>query len=90
MIADYVILLLMCVVYFFPGIDTLNWAIVIAAWIAQLAISSGAYYWKSKSENLVKLPIAMLKDIPEDMRDKADPNQIIASVLGIGTNNNNH
>lgn len=68
----------------------MNWAIIVAAWIAQLAISSGAYYWKSKSENLVKLPITMLKDIPEDMRDKADPNQIIASVLGIGTNNNNH
>lgn len=84
------ILLLMLMVFFLPGTDTMNWAIIIAAWIAQLAISSGAYYWKSKSENLVKLPITMLKDIPEDMRDKADPNQIIASVLGIGTNNNNH
>lgn len=87
LIADYAILFLMLIGYFMPGIDTMNWAIVIAAWITQIAISSGAYYWKSKSENLVKLPIAMLKDIPEDMRERADPNQIIASVLGIGTNN---
>ena len=61
-------------------------AIVIGAWIAQVAISSGFYYWKSKSENLIKLPILLLADLPEDMREKADPNQIIASVLGIGTN----
>lgn len=68
------------------GIDTTNAAIVISAWIAQIAISSGCYYWKSKSENLVKLPILLLLDLPDDMREKADPNQIIASVLGIGTN----
>ena len=66
-----------------------EWAIVCGAWIAQVAISTGAYYWKAKSENLVKLPILLLKDLPEDMREKADPNQIIASVLGIGTHNNN-
>jgi hypothetical protein len=30
----------------------------------------------------------MLKDIPEDMRERADPNSIIGAVLGIGTNNN--
>jgi len=29
----------------------------------------------------------MLNDIPEDMRNKIDPNQIIASVLGIETHN---
>lgn len=90
LIADYVILSLLLVAFFVPGIDTMNWAIIVAAWIAQIAISSGAYYWKSKSENLVKLPIGMLKDIPADMRERADPNQIIASVLGIGTSNNNH
>ena len=90
LIVDYVIFVLLLIGFFVPGNDTMNWAIIVAAWIAQIAISSGAYYWKSKSENLVKLPIAMLKDIPEDMRERADPNQIIASVLGIGTNNNNH
>ena len=90
LIVDYVILVLLLIGFFVPGNDTMNWAIIVAAWIAQIAISSGAYYWKSKSENLVKLPIAMLKDIPEDMRERADPNQIIASVMGIGTNNNNH
>lgn len=92
LIADYAILGLMIVVFLVFSLtnhDTSNCAIVVGAWIAQIAISTGAYYWKAKAENLVKLPINMLKDIPADMRDKADPNQIIASVLGIGTNNNN-
>lgn len=87
LIADYVILLLMFIGFFVSGVDTSNLSLVIVAWIAQIAISSGAYYWKAKSENLIKLPLTLLDDLPEDMRERADPNQIIASVLGIGTNN---
>lgn len=89
LIADYVILVLLLAGYFVPGIDTMNLTIIICAWIAQIAISTGAYYWKSKAENLVKLPLLLLAELPEDMREKSDPNQIIASVLGIGTHNNN-
>lgn len=88
LITDYVILGLLFLSFLIvPGIDTMNWAIIVVAWIAQVAVSTGAYYWKAKAENLVKLPIIMLNDIPEDMRNKTDPNQIIASVLGIGTHN---
>lgn len=84
--ADYGILILLIaafIVFTFMGKDTTNLAIVIGSWIAQLAVSSGFYYWKAKSENLVKMPIQMLYAIPEDMKEKADPNQIIASVLGM-------
>ena len=88
LIADYVILALLLLLFLVPGIDKASLAMVLVAWIAQIAISSGAYYWKSKSENLIKLPMQLLKDLPEDMREKADPNSIIASVLGIGTNSN--
>lgn len=90
LIADYTILLLMIALFTVFSLidkDTTSCAVIIGAWIAQIAISTGAYYWKAKAENLVKLPIAMLKDIPEDMREKADPNAIIASVLNINTNN---
>ena len=86
LIADYAILLLLIGAFFVPEIDKGNLAIVICAWIAQIAISSGCYYWKAKSENLIKMPLQLLDDLPEDMRERADPNQIIASVLGIGTN----
>lgn len=87
LIADYAILLLL-IRNFCYSTEKAEWVPIIIAWIAQVAISTGAYYWKAKAENLVKLPIAMLKDIPEDMREKADPNAIIASVLNINTNNN--
>lgn len=90
LIMDYVILVLMLAMFVVPGFDTTNWALIVVAWVAQLAISTGAYYWKAKAENLVKLPLLLLAKMPKDMREKADPNQIIASVLGIGTNNNNH
>ena len=86
LIADYAILILLIAVFFIPGTDQSSLSVVLCAWIAQIAISSGCYYWKAKSENLVKLPISLLADLPEDMRERADPNQIIASVLGIGTN----
>jgi hypothetical protein len=88
LIADYVILLLMVGMFFVPDMDRMNLAIVLCAWIAQIAISSGCYYWKAKAENLIKMPMQILEDLPDDMREKADPNQIIASALGIGTNNN--
>lgn len=83
---DYLILLFMVIafmIFTLNGHDTSNCAVVVGAWIAQIGISSAAYYWKAKAENLVKMPIQMLKDLPEDMKEKADPNQIIASVLGI-------
>ena len=86
LIADYLVLvglLVWFVVLSNQEKDTTNMAVVIVAWIAQIAVSSGFYYWKAKAENLVKMPIQMLKDLPEDMKEKADPNQIIASVLGL-------
>ena len=87
LIADYAVQLVLFALYFVPGIDTLNWTIIVTAWIAQLAISTRSYYKKAESENLVKLPLLLLAEMPEDMREKADPTQIIASVLGIGTSN---
>ena len=88
LIADYTILVLLLLLFLLPEADKTNLAIVLVAWIAQIAISTGAYYWKAKAENLVKLPIVMLNDIPADMRERVDPNSIIASVLGIGTSSN--
>lgn len=87
LIVDYTILVVLLLLFLLPDADKTNLAIVLVAWIAQIAISTGAYYWKAKAENLVKLPIVMLNDIPADMKEKVDPNSIIASVLGIGTSN---
>lgn len=90
LVTDYAILAVLLLMQFIPYIDKTNLTIVTVAWVAQIAISSGCYYWKAKSENLIKLAIQLLKDLPDDMKEKADPNSIITSVLGIGTSNNNN
>ena len=81
LIAEFVVLgLMICL----KREDTTHdWSTEICGWFAVMAVSTGFYYWKAKSENLIKMPIQMLKDLPEDMKEKADPNQIIASVLGL-------
>lgn len=72
LIADYAILALMVAAFFvfnLNGHDTGNCSIVVSAWIAQVAISTGAYYWKAKAENLVKLPLLLLVvELPKDIR----------------------
>lgn len=91
LIADYAVLFYMLHMFkelTLSGHDTTNCAVVLGAWIAQIAISSGAYYWKAKAENLVKMPVQLLIDLPDDFKERADPNQIISSVVGIGTNQN--
>lgn len=86
LVVDYVILGILVAAFIVFTVfdkDTTNLAIVIGAWIAQLAVSSGFYYWKAKSENLIKMPIELLDELSDEMKEKADPNQIIASVLGM-------
>lgn len=86
MIADYVIFFLLLYQLredVIAARDATFQAAVVAAWVVQLGASSAVYYLKAKSENLLKLAIQMLKDLPEDMKERADPNQIIASVLGL-------
>ena len=58
LIADYAILALMVAAFFvfnLNGHDTGNCSIVVSAWIAQVAIGTGAYDWKAKAENVLKL-----------------------------------
>ena len=84
--ADYAILVLMIVtfmVFSVTGRDTSNCAIVIGAWIAQIAISSGFYYWKAKAENLLKMSMQLLKELPDEWKEKADLNQMIEAVFSL-------
>lgn len=70
LIADDAILALMVAAFFvfnLNGHDTGNCSIVVSAWIAQVAISTGAYDWKAKAENLVKLPLLLLVELPKDI-----------------------
>ena len=60
--------------------------IFLSAWIIQLGVSSGAYYVLVKSEHKIELPIQLLNDLPEDIKEQVDMTQIITSVLSCTDN----
>lgn len=79
LIVDYLILvvLFVCAVIF----QNVDFTTVIVAWIAQIGISSAAYYWKAKNENRTKVPINVITSLPKDMRDQLDLTQIITAII---------
>ena len=74
------------VVTIVPPYDLSMFNIVLSTWIIQLGVSSGAYYVLVKSERKIELPIKLLNDLPEDVKEKVDTTQIITTVLSC-TNN---
>lgn len=81
--AIFIVLLILTVLLLKAGYDVEVMGAITAAWLVPLGVSTGFYFWKSKAENLLKMAIQLLKDLPEDMKEKADPNQIIDAVIGI-------
>lgn len=79
MIVDYLILivLFLCTIIF-PDIDFVT---IDVAWMAQIAVSSGFYYWKAKSENRTKVPIKVIQSLPEEVRKELDMTQVITSII---------
>lgn len=60
--------------------------IILGVWITQLGISTGAYYVLVKSERKIELPIKLLNDLPEDIKEQVDVTQIITTVLSCTDN----
>ena len=44
-------------------------------------MTSGAYYMLCKSDHKIQLPIRLLNDLPNDIKDKVDCTEIINTVL---------
>ena len=55
--------------------------VFLSVWIVQLGVSSGAYYVLVKSEHRMELPIMLLNDLPQDVKEQVDMTQIITTVL---------
>lgn len=78
---DYLILIVLFICAFlFPGISL---DMIITAWIAQVGVSSAAYYWKARSENRTKIPLKVLESMPQEMRDNVDLTAIITSIINM-------
>lgn len=77
--ADYAIMLVLFVCTILcPDIDFITLDV---AWIAQIGISSTAYYWKAKTENRTKVPLNVVKSLPKSVRDKIDLTEVITSII---------
>ena len=55
--------------------------VLLGTWIAQLGVSSTAYYVLVKSERKVQLPMILINELPQDIKDSVDMTQIITTVL---------
>ena len=60
--------------------------VILSIWIVQLGVSTGAYYVLIKSEHKIELPIQLLNDLPQDIKERVDITQIITSVLSCTDN----
>lgn len=69
-----------------PPFNLDMFGIFLSTWIIQLGVSSGAYYVLIKSEHKIELPIQLLKDLPQDIKEQVDITQIITSVLSCTDN----
>lgn len=79
LLADYIIFiaLIICMLVF----RDLDFTTIICTYIGQLAIATGAYYWKAKCENRIKVPMKVIKSLPKDIRDQVDLTTIITAII---------
>lgn len=79
LIVDYLLMIaLFACAVIFPNVD---FTTIIVAWVAQLGISSAAYYWKAKNENRAKVPLKVIESLPEEIRKEIDLTQVITSII---------
>lgn len=76
-IVDYIFMVLLVILSLFN--ESLSQIAI--AWIAQVGISSGFYYWKAKNENRIKIPVEILRSLTKEEKDSMDITQIITSVI---------
>ena len=64
-----------------PPFNLDGFGVFFSAWIAQLGISSYAYYSLVKRERKIEMPMKMLETIPDDIKDRLDMTSIFETVL---------
>lgn len=69
-----------------PPFNLDMFGIFLSTWIVQLGVSSGAYYILIKSEHKMELPMELINDLPQDIKEQIDMTQIITTVLSCTDN----
>lgn len=55
--------------------------VILSIWVAQLGVSSAAFYMMTKSEHKIELPMKLINDLPQDIKDNVDMTNLITTVL---------
>lgn len=76
----------MSVINVSPPFNLDIFGVILGIWIAQLGLSTGAYYILVKFERKIELPIKLLNDLPKDIKEQIDVTQIITAVLSCTDN----
>lgn len=79
LIIEYIVLAIFLICsMIFQAVDFMS---VICAWIGLMGLSHGMYYWKAKNENRTKVPMQVIKGLPQDVRDNLDLTQIVVAII---------
>ena len=76
LIVDYAFMVLLIIV----ALAKPDTSVIAIAWVGQVAVSSGFYFWKAKNENRIKIPMRLLKSLHRD-GSELDLNQIIHDII---------
>lgn len=63
-----------------------GFGVLLGVWIAQLGISSGAYYMMSRSDHRIQLPMRLIQEMPQELQEKVDMTAVITTVLTTSDN----
>ena len=55
--------------------------VLLGIWIAQLGVSTGAYYNMCKSDHKIQLPIKLIENLPEEVKEQVDMTTLISTAL---------
>lgn len=79
LIIDYFVMVILCVcTCIFPNSDFTTIAV---AWVAQIGVSTAAYYWKTKFDNRTKVPMKLIESLPDDIREQIDLTQVMIAII---------
>lgn len=62
-------------------LDLEGFGVLLATWITQLGISSGAYYILIRSEHKIQMPMKLISELPDDIKESVDMTTVITTVL---------
>lgn len=76
-IADYFFMIILVILSMsYPEIST-----IAISWTAQLAVSTGFYYWKAKNENRIKIPVEIIRSLSKEEKADVDLTQVITTII---------